>query len=94
MSAMHGFIEGALTFGDAIVGLFFLHFWRTTGDRLFAASSAAFGLIGANRVMLTAIEVARENLHCHSMSRLFSYGVILWGIIDKDRARPARSEDP
>ena len=38
------YLAGAVTLGFAVAALFFLRFWRRTGDRLFMAFAAAFAL--------------------------------------------------
>ena len=42
--------------GYGVCGLFFLRFWRTTRDRLFAIFSAAFWVLGVQRLTLGLIE--------------------------------------
>jgi hypothetical protein len=49
---MEHFIMGAIAMASAIVALFFLRFWRDTGDRLFAIFAAAFLLLGITRLGL------------------------------------------
>src|SRR5688572_5807677 len=46
---MEQFIMGAIAMASAIVALFFLRFWRETGDRLFAMFALAFLLLGISR---------------------------------------------
>jgi hypothetical protein len=45
ITPVEGLIAGALAMGFLIAGLFFLKFWRRTGDGLFLAFAAAFGLL-------------------------------------------------
>ena len=40
------FLTGAVTFGFFVASLFFLRFWRRTGDTLFMAFALAFALLG------------------------------------------------
>ena len=44
------FLHGAIAMGFAVAGLYFLRFWRDTGDRLFAFFAAAFWVFAAERV--------------------------------------------
>jgi small-conductance mechanosensitive channel len=46
---MEQFIMGAIAMASAVVALFFLRFWRETGDRLFAMFALAFLLLGITR---------------------------------------------
>jgi hypothetical protein len=46
---MEQFLMGAIAMASTIVALFFLRFWRETGDRLFAMFALAFLLLGITR---------------------------------------------
>ena len=48
---MVAFIDGAAGVECLVAGLFFLRFWRRTGERLFIAFAVAFWLLGANAVL-------------------------------------------
>jgi hypothetical protein len=56
---MEAFLTGAIAMASAVAALFFLRFWRDTGDRLFAIFSASFGLLGLTRLGLV---VSKEQL--------------------------------
>jgi uncharacterized membrane protein HdeD (DUF308 family) len=64
---MEHFIMGAIAMASAVVALFFVRFWRDTGDRLFAMFALAFLLLGITRIGLAmsqeapAITVAAAN---------------------------------
>lgn len=45
------FYSGASGIECLIAGLFFLRFWRRTGEKLFLAFTFAFWLLGANAVL-------------------------------------------
>ena len=47
---MEQFIMGAIAMASAVVALFFLRFWRETGDRLFAIFASAFVLLGISTI--------------------------------------------
>jgi hypothetical protein len=51
---MEQFIMGAIAMASLIAALFFLRFWRETGDRLFAMFALAFLLLGITRLGLAA----------------------------------------
>jgi len=55
---MEQFIMGAIAMASAVVALFFLRFWRDTGDRLFGMFALAFLLLGITRFGLA---VSRES---------------------------------
>jgi hypothetical protein len=83
---MNGFLQGATMMGSAAVGLFFLRFWRKTGDRLFAAFALAFGLMAARRVLQSLFRVASEHVHYFYVIQMLAYTIIIYAIIDKNRA--------
>ncbi len=84
---MSHFIEGAIMMGNAVVALFFLRFWRKTGDRLLAAFSLAFWLMALVRVVHVLVPVPNEHTHYRYLLRLLAYSILLVAIVDKNRAR-------
>lgn len=80
-------VSGAIVMGYAVAGLFFLRFWRETGDRLFAIFCAAFWLLGLQRIALAALPLAPAEATPLYVVRLLAFVLILWAIIDKNRAR-------
>jgi hypothetical protein len=56
---MELFMMGAIAMASAIVALFFLRFWRDTGDRLFAIFALSFLLLGITRLGLAASQAKR-----------------------------------
>jgi hypothetical protein len=56
---MEQFIMGAIAMASAIAALFFLRFWRDTGDRLFVIFALAFLLLGITRLGLAASQAER-----------------------------------
>jgi hypothetical protein len=85
MGQMTDFIGGALTLGYLIAGLFFLRFWKVTRDRLFAVFSVSFWLLALNRLALTGLSVADENLPYVYLPRLLAFVLIIAAIADKNR---------
>ncbi|MEP7125699.1 MAG: DUF5985 family protein [Byssovorax sp.] len=83
---MSQLVEGAIMMGHAVVALFFLRFWRKTGDRLLAAFSLAFGLMAILRVLPWIVPVSGEHTHYVYVLRLLAYLLILIAIIDKNRS--------
>ena len=83
--AIH-FMLGAIVMGCVVAALFFVRFWRKTGDRLFGLFAAAFGLLAVNWVALAFAggdETIRTLLYA---VRLFAFVIILVAIVDKNRA--------
>jgi hypothetical protein len=82
---MEDLIMGAIAMASAIAALFFLRFWRDTGDRLFAMFALAFLLLGFTRLGLA---LSPEELEGHThwyWARLVAFLLILVAIVDKNR---------
>jgi hypothetical protein len=82
---MEHFIMGAIAMASAIVALFFLRFWRDTGDRLFAIFAVAFLLLGTTRLGLALSPEQSEGETSWYWLRLVAFLLILAAIIDKNR---------
>lgn len=82
-------MSGATIAGHALIGLFFLRWWKTTRDRLFALFATAFWILGANRLVIAywGDDETRTYLY---LVRFAAYLVILYAIWDKNRARLER----
>jgi hypothetical protein len=78
-------ISGAIVMGYAVVGLFFLRFWRETRDRLFLIFSVAFLILGIQRIALIFTRNMVESTTGLYLIRLFAFLLILVAIVDKNR---------
>jgi hypothetical protein len=87
---MISFSWGALAATCAIAGLFFLKFWRTSGDRLFLFFAAAFWLMGLQWSGLAAVSTGLERPHELYLLRLLGFVTLIGGVLDKN-ARTARA---
>jgi len=85
--------SGAIAMGFCVAGLFFLRFWRDTGDRLFALFALAFILMAVSRAYfaLTESPDAGEDRY---WVRFAAFAIILVAILDKNRSRPPLDRDP
>jgi hypothetical protein len=83
---MTQFIYGALTMSCLIAGLFFLRFWRKTGDRLLLMFALAFWLLGASWLGLTFVNGDEARVGIYSL-RLVAFLLIIAAIVDKNRVR-------
>jgi hypothetical protein len=89
---MQSFLMGATAMACAVAGLFFLRFWRETGDRLFAIFTAAFWLFGLTRIALAVRpspnvhEISEHELYIY-LVRLAVFALILLAVLDKNRPR-------
>ena len=87
---LYEFMLGGLVMGCFVAGLFFLRFWRKTRDRLFAIFAIAFWLLGLNWLAL-AFTTQDEVKTWYYAVRLLAFVLILFAILDKNRA--ARQRD-
>jgi hypothetical protein len=81
------FAAGALTLGFLAVGLFFLKFWRRTGDRLFAAFAVAFALLAVNQAAPVLLEIPDEHQSYVYLLRLAGFGLIIAAVLGKNLRR-------
>lgn len=70
-----------------VIGLFFLRFWKNTGDRFFLFFATAFGLEGVSRALLGVFQGSGENEPLYYLIRLLSFTLILIAIISKNRGQ-------
>ena len=76
--------SGTLAF---IVGLFFVRFWRDTGDRLFGFFGAAFWLLAISWVLLAIYDPTAESRPYIFAIRLLAFLLIIIAILDKNRSK-------
>jgi len=89
---MAEFLMGATAMASAVAALFFLRFWRETGDRLFATFAVSFGLLGVIRLGLALSKEPSEGDTYWYWLRLVAFVLILVAIIDKNRKAQPRPE--
>ena len=82
---MEDFLMGAVAMALATIGLYFLRFWRETGDRLFAIFCLSFWLLAASRVMLVVIPPEEEDSWVY-LIRLVAFALIIAAVLDKNRS--------
>ena len=88
---MNQFMQGAVVMACAMIGLFLLHFWRRSRDRIFVFFAVAFWLLGINWLTLALGRTDDPNTAAY-MVRLAAFVVILLGIWDKNRSTRKTSE--
>ncbi|MDF2757117.1 MAG: conserved rane protein of unknown function [Nitrospira sp.] len=85
MTPLAHILLGAVIMGDVLAALFFVRFWKMTGDRFFLFFSASFLAIAVSRV------VVDESIPPFGMEafgyliRILSYLFIIAGILYKNR---------
>jgi hypothetical protein len=88
---VRAFLEGMLTCGYLVAALFFVRFWRVSGDRLFAFFGASFTLLAIQRVAMVLVRGAEDEAGKLYVLRLLAYLLILIAIYDKNRTDRRRS---
>lgn len=83
-------MSGATIVGHGLIGLFFLRWWKTTRERLFAWFATAFWILGANRIAIAywGDDETRTYLY---LVRFAAYCLILYAIWDKNREGAGRA---
>jgi len=76
---------GAIAMASFVAGMFFLRFWRQTGDRFFLLFAVSFFLEGVNRVALALSEHPSDGAPVFYGVRLVAFLLILITIADKNR---------
>ncbi len=81
------FLSGAVIFGFLIAGLFFLRFWRRTGDELFLSFAIAFVLLGVGQGAIMLANNYLEERSWAYLPRLAAFLLIIVAIGRKNRSR-------
>ncbi len=81
---MREIIIGAVAMGFATAGLFFLRFWRETGDRLFGFFALSFFLLALNRAGFVFAADQHDRGDYLYWIRLIAFLIILAAIADKN----------
>lgn len=84
---MNEILIGGIAVASFVAGLFFLRFWRATGDRFFLFFVAAFWLEGAHRAFVYQLAGSDESAPYYYLIRLIAYGLIIAAIIGKNRGK-------
>jgi len=86
---MESFLYGAIVMGFATAGLMFLRYWRRTREKLFRTFAASFFLLAINYLWLAATDIPIEERSPLFLVRLLAFALIIYAIIDSNRARRA-----
>ena len=84
MDNMTDLFTGAICMGSILIALFFLRFWRDSGDRFFLYFAASFFIEGLHRLYSALHDAGGEDSPLHYLIRLLAYGLILWAILEKN----------
>lgn len=86
LDPMFYLLSGLIVAGDLIAALFFLKFWRRSGDTLFVIFAAAFLLLALGQALLALTNVPVEERSWIYLLRLAAFILIIAGIVHKNRA--------
>ncbi len=84
---MINLLSGAIAMASLIIAMFFLHFWTRTRDRFFIFFSLSFFIQSLNRVLMVLLPGATESSVLFYSIRVFSYLLILFAVLDKNRSK-------
>lgn len=84
---IEGFLLGIIVICSLTAGLYFLKFWRRTGDQLFLAFAAAFIIEGLNRIGFLFVDPPNEGSPIIYTVRFLAFMLIIAAIIRKNRGR-------
>ncbi|HUP98701.1 MAG TPA: DUF5985 family protein [Usitatibacter sp.] len=83
---MDELLIGGIVTASFVAGLFFLRFWRASGDRFFLLFALSFWIEGANRFLLAHYVGPNEDAPFYYLVRLLAYGLIIAAIVMKNRS--------
>jgi hypothetical protein len=83
---IRGLLSGAIVMASSVVGLLFLRSWRRSRDRLFAIFALAFWMLALHWLGLAIAQPTDETRHYFYVFRLVAFLLIIWAIVDKNRA--------
>ncbi len=92
---MNQVIWGASAALSVVAAVFFLKFWRRTGDGLFAAFAAGFAALAVHWGALGVLNPGSETRHYLYLVRFVAFALIIAGIVNKNRrSTPPASPAP
>ena len=78
-------LMGAVAMASFVAMLFFLRYWRQTGDSFFLLFAVSFGGDAATRAILAVWRLSEDTEPLIYVSRLFTFGLIIVAIVLKNR---------
>jgi hypothetical protein len=81
---IEGFLLGVIATSSLAIGLYFLKFWRSTGDAFFLSFGAAFLIEAINRCTFLFFDKPNEASPWIYVVRLISFLLILSAILRKN----------
>jgi hypothetical protein len=81
---VEGFLLGVIAASSLAVGMYFMKFWRSTGDAFFLSFGAAFLIEAVNRCTFLFFDKPNEASPWIYLVRLLSFLLILTAILRKN----------
>ena len=81
------FLAGAVTTTYLVAAIFFLRFWRRTGDPLFRSFAIAFLLLAINQGLVSWLGADDERSGLTYVLRVLGFLMILYAIVRKNLGR-------
>lgn len=78
------YLSGIVTAGYLACGLFFLRFWRRSGDFLFVAFAGAFWLLALNAALIMLLPEPEETRVWFYLLRIAAFLLIAVAIVRKN----------
>ena len=88
MSGLGSFLAGSVTLGYLVGALFFVRFWRKSGERLFLMFAIAFALLSLNQFLAFTLGVISEPYSFVYGIRVLAFVLIIIAIVDKNLKAP------
>lgn len=88
---LYHFLSGMVSAGFLVAALFFLRFYKRTGDALFRRFAFAFTLMALAQGLLAVSSLTGEDRAWIYLIRLAAFLVILWAIYRKNQDSNAGS---
>ncbi len=82
---MNDMLLGAIAMASWVAGLFFLRFWRNSGDRFFLFFAIAFWIEAVSRCCMAFMHPLLESFPIFYLMRLLAFGLIFFAIVDKNK---------
>jgi hypothetical protein len=86
MNVIPNFLGGAIVLGYALIGLFFLKFWKRTRDAFFGYFAFAFFVLGIGRVIEAIVRTQEADTPAVYLFRLLAFVIIVFAIMHKNLA--------
>lgn len=80
------FLSGMVTLGFLVGGLFFLRFWKRTGDSLFMAFAVAFALLAVGQAVTALANTYLDDSSVTYLIRLSAFTLLIAAIWRKNNA--------